>query len=130
MKWVKTLIIPDNLLLEQRLNSIVRYIFRTYIPVECIISDLDATGKLGNETSQKTDTREKVTHSEQDVTTLCNEDGQIFEMDLYITSRNNFRLIVRRGDIVDVLGDADLPDEIIGPHTDGDLSAYRLDVED
>ncbi|HYF31700.1 MAG TPA: hypothetical protein VD993_11335 [Chitinophagaceae bacterium] len=124
MKWVKTLIIADSESIEERLNSIVQYILQTYSPAECVIADIDATGKLGNEITQKINNVEKVMVNKTDVLRLLNEDGQIFEFDLNINSTYNFQIIVGRGQFIDILGDTDLPEDIVGPHTEGDLANY------
>jgi hypothetical protein len=123
MKWVKTLIIAENESLERRLAAILNYIVNTYGQVEWQLSDIDATGKLGNQLTDKMNNESVVQLNNSELLSLLTEDGQIFELDLRADSPN-FQIIVRYGDIVDILGDRDVPPVVIGQYTDRDLSNY------
>jgi hypothetical protein len=125
MTWAMTLNISNDETLEKRLSSILNYIIAAHYPTELSISDLDATGKFGNQLTQKVNSNEEISISDEELLTLLNEDGQILEMNLNISSAAaSFRIIIRDGTDLDMLGDVHLPAGIIGQYTQIDLSNF------
>jgi hypothetical protein len=125
MKWVKTLVIQDNEVLEKRLLSILEYINKKYKSAECYISSVDATGPKGNELAKRTNKSPEIQIRLEDLIDVANEDGQIFELDLVVKTNNSFEINVQDGAFIDVLGDGDeIPDSVLGDHKNEDLASF------
>jgi predicted nucleotidyltransferase len=88
---------------------------------------IDATGKLGNELTQKLNvTNSEEMLSKETLLALLNEDGQIFELNLLLTNSHWFKIFVRTGDYVDVVGSGErLPLDIAGQYVELDADLFR-----
>jgi hypothetical protein len=96
----------------------------------CLLTDIDATGKFGDQLTQKLNKQETLQLTRSEILSLLNEDGQVLELDILIHSPKNFEIIVRNGYHVDILGNAELSPEVIGRHSNGNLEYYLLDSRD
>lgn len=124
MIWTKTLVLSPQESLEERVQRIIEFIINNYDIVACQITNIDATGTIGNELTQKINNGEIVILPPKEVLALLQSDGQIFELYLDIKSTNNFHIRVSDGIYVDLFGDAALPDSIVGNSVQGDLDNY------
>ncbi len=60
---------------------------------------------------------------------LLDEDGQIIELDLLIADGPKFRLIIRDGALVDIVGDGKkITDQILGGYFELDMALYNHEV--
>jgi hypothetical protein len=104
MKWAISLDIENNLDIQKRLQVLFRHIFNNAKDIHCSIEDLDATGPLGHELTMKLNETEVVGISPEMAVELVNEEGQVFELDMLLKSEDSYRIIVRDGSSIDVLG--------------------------
>jgi len=130
MKWVKSLLILETERIEKRLGIILEYIFNTYPVDYCLLPDIDATGKFGSQLTERINNNEKVKLSKDELLSVVNEDGQIFELNIVINSMPIFQIIVVRGSDVDILGIANLPQDVLGDHSEGNLANYLIGPND
>jgi hypothetical protein len=127
MNWAITLTISEKETIESRLKPIVTYIQKLSPSSKYLITNIDATGKLGNQfTKKKNFQTESITISEKELLTLVCEEGQIFELDLRIFNSFKLEIIVRTGSSIDICGnDVDLPSNILGDYTDLDIKLFE-----
>jgi hypothetical protein len=130
MKWVKNLLISENETIEQRIRTILEYIFTTYASDGGLVMDIDATGKFGDRLTRRINNKEEIRLSKDEILSLVNEDGQIIELNLLIDSPPKFQILVIDGNDIDIIGDEELPVEVLGKHSDGDLTQYLIDQSD
>ncbi len=126
MNWAISLIINAEKSVEERVKSILMYIQETSADVFYVISEVDATGKLGSELTKRLNGKgsEKNLSSEQ-IFAIFNEDGQVFEMELSVQGSSDYRIIITDGMHVDVLGDgARLPESIAVPYEEMDVNLF------
>jgi hypothetical protein len=90
------------------------------------LSDLDATGKFGNQLTKKLNHpsgQESLSGSQ--VINLFEEDGQVFELNLEIRYSSWLRIVIRDGSHIDILGEGDrLPGDILGLSEEMSLSSW------
>lgn len=124
-KWAKTLIIPEVQSLGERLKLIVLFFLQDH-NCKFYISDLDATGELGNRLTQVLNIQKEIQIEPEKLSLLFREKGQIFELYLSILGSSEYRVIVTDGQHVDILGKSDfnLPLAVIGDHLDLDPSLF------
>jgi hypothetical protein len=124
MKWAKSLVIDDNLEIEKRLAVILEYFISINDKVNCQLNDIDATGKLGNGATKRINEEETFSFDVNYLLNIAKEDGQILELDVLIHLSNDYQIIIRRGEHLDILGDNELPNDIIGPSKDVDINVF------
>jgi len=126
MKWAISLVIEESEILEKRIERILSYIFNTTDQYSCIIYDIDATGYVGDQLTKKMNENKGPLESNvKELIATATEDGQIFELDLSLSNSKNYRFIVRDGNMIDILGDAEkLPSSIVGDFTDLDIALF------
>jgi hypothetical protein len=117
MNWAITLIIANYTSIENRMKNVLSYLFTTDNSFKCILSSIDATGNIGGHLTQQLNKSERSLQIDNmQLLELCNEDGQIIEIDLALYGHSDFRIIIRDGNSIDILGDKnELPAEVIGP---------------
>ncbi len=127
MNWAITLTIKEKETVESRLKPVIAYIQKLSPSSKYLITDIDATGKLGNQFSKKKNFQEEpLAISEKDLSTLVCEEGQIFELNLRIVDLFELEIIVRTGSSIDILGkDVNLPSNILGDYTDLDIKLFE-----
>jgi hypothetical protein len=127
MKWAVALTLAENETIESRLRPIVSYLSRLSPSNKYLIRDIDANGKMGDQMTQRMNIqREGFLISEEEISTLVSEDGQVIELNLFILNSNEFRVIVRDGSSIDILGNEKiLPQSVLGEHKDLDIGLFR-----
>ena len=128
MNWVVTLIINADQTIEERLRGLVDYIFKRDKIENILIYDIDATGKKGNLLTKKMNSLKGgyLALDKNELSILMSESGQIFELDLYLKSSYQFRIVVRDGSVIDLLGTGEMiPMEAIGNYEQIDINLYR-----
>jgi hypothetical protein len=126
MKWVESLILDNALSVEYRVKMILEYIFSTGGHFRCVIKNIDATGLTGNKFTKILNLENHTIFiTELELMRMFSEDGQIFELDLLIDGSRNFRIIVRDGNSVDILGDTEKPSEnILGKSFENNINYF------
>lgn len=126
MNWAVSLILEGDIRIEKRVKAVLRFIFDQFKDSKCFISDIDATGKLGNQLTKKLNAnKEGIILNEKELLELMDEDGQIFELDLLLSNTNKYRIIIRDGDILDILGEGEiLPSIVIGKYQELDVDLF------
>lgn len=105
-KWAVTLRRSAEERLEDRLVPIVKHLPERARSGLWLISDLDATGPRGGSLSRRLNEEGSFHLSPKELLEILQEDGQILELNATLQSGNRplFRLIVRDGASIDVLG--------------------------
>jgi hypothetical protein len=128
MDWVISKIVEKIGTIEQSIKAFLNFFAFSNTSYSFFLEDLEATGPLGNELTIKmnqSDVGLEVNKSQ--LLQLLEEDGQIFECELRVKlfEKDQFIVVVRDGDILDILGNGPKPSEAqIGPYQDLDLSCY------
>ena len=126
MNWVISVNITEEESLERRLEKMVSYVIRDNQIEEFLIWDIDATGQIGNQLTKKlNDQKGPLLISGRDLNILFSEEGQIFELDLFLKGSFEYRFIVRDGNSLDVLGNGEtLPPAVVGSYKDLDVNLF------
>ena len=124
MKWAKTLILSVTDELEKRLSIILEYMNSLKKDVECTLTDMDATGELGNKMTQRINTEREVHIYLIDLINIAKEDGQIFDLNATLFLDSSYKILIRRGRTIDILGDEEFPFAILGKHEDLDINLF------
>ena len=121
----KELLFLENEKTELRICSIVSFIIKQYPSISIYISQLDATGKLGNELTQKLNEIDRLLVPNDHLINLLNEDGQVFEGEIELIAEKGIKEVsiqIQDGICVDIYEtNLVIPDEVIGN--------YRLYIE-
>jgi hypothetical protein len=126
MRWAKTLNIPNNLDIENRVLKILVYLNSLNNITEATVSGFDATGLLGNKLTLENNRDLEKRVSLAELIDIFKEEGQVFDMELdLILNKEQYKILIIRGDTVDVLGDGDLPDHILGDYKYEDIDLVR-----
>lgn len=127
-KWAVTLCCEEQEKLEPRVAKIVEYLAENCdLSNEWVISDIDATGKCGDQLTKKGNHQEVFSLSTSDLLGVLNEEGQIIELDLSLIESGDevFKIMIRDGMSVDVLGSGEvLPLTVIGKYVTVDNSLF------
>lgn len=121
----KELLFEKNEKTEIRISSIVSFIIKQYPSISIYVSQLDATGKLGNELGQRLNEIDRLLVPNDHLINLLNEDGQVFEGTIELIVEKGIKEVsiqIQDGICVDIYEtNLVMPDEIIGN--------YRLYIE-
>lgn len=126
MKWVKSVVIEPEQSIESRLKEILLKMYDLYGHIQFIVYDIDVTGKLGNELTQKTNRGEKVLLDVSVFIALLEEDGQVFELDAYTNEIGFCRILITDGIDLEFLGseDSNAIIGLLGKHSDLDPELF------
>jgi len=128
MYWVITLKMGKMEAIDPRLRSVISFILNSYTIKEMFIDDIDATGTIGNQLTQKKNFHEGSLPIDRDtLLTLLSEDGQIFDLNLTLReSLSEYQIITSRGDIVDILSNGErLPLDVTGDFEELDPKLFN-----
>jgi|GEM_PF-1422275 len=127
MKWIISLTLDAGDSIEKRLESVLDYIFDKDENIKVFVSDIEATGTIGDSLTRKSDqNREGFDSSKDELLSVVSEQGQIFELEAYFSNSKKFIVIVRDGGLIDFLGDNNKPStEDVGPYIEGDLEQFK-----
>ncbi len=120
---MKELIITESEKHEQRIWKLIKYIVEVQKKIEICVSEVDATGKYGNELTQKLNDHSELIITSENVFELLNEDGQVIEGDFKISLNGKViaKIEIRDGRYVDVYEDGfKFPDHVLGIYKIGD----------
>ena len=137
-QWAVTLLLNPQERLEDRLGTIIRYVlnvFLDHLDKQWLISDLDATGKLGHYWTQKLNQIPALNLASPEFLALLDEDGQILELEATLIHPNDhhqalFTIFVRDGDTVDVVSFvsresmSSIPHQILGDYREIDPQLF------
>lgn len=115
MNWEKELQNIKEFDVENRVKQILLFIFKSDPKCNCEVSGLDATGILGNKLTQELNKVEWLAIPLSEVINIFEEGGQVFEMQLKITTvRGSYEIIIRDGNSVDIAGSGEeLPSTLL-----------------
>ena len=129
MKWAISLVLDNKATIENRIKKVLEYLFDRFDDYSCYLLDIDATGKTGNKFTQELNLKKGgISIKKEDLVKIFSEDGQVFELNLTINKSNyqEFRFIIRDGNLVEILGDKELPSEdIIGKFQNIDVNLFK-----
>ena len=105
-----TLVIQPEEKIENRVYIIVNYLAKTYLESQWLITEIDATGLLGNRLTSILNKQENITNSSSDFLQLLQEEGQILDLEatLVKNSQEIITVFIRDGYSVDILGVTEL----------------------
>ena len=105
-----TLVIQPEEKIENRVYIIVNYLAKTYLESQWLITEIDATGLLGNRLTSILNKQENITISSSDFLQLLQEEGQILDLEatLVKNSQEIITVFIRDGYSVDILGVTEL----------------------
>jgi len=128
MDWAISLILNNNRDIDSKIKNFLDFFLFPNISYEYFLEDLEATGPLGNELSDKIEQGVKdLRMNKSELVQLLEEDGQLIEFELHVKLdvRDQFIIIVRDGDILDILGTGPRPSELqVGPYRDMDINLF------
>lgn len=116
---MRELIITESEKLEQRIWKLIKYIVGVQKKIEICVSYVDATGKYGNELTQKLNDHFELIITSENLFELLNEDGQVIEGDFKISLNNKVivKIEISDGRYVDVYEDGfEFPDHVLGKY--------------
>jgi hypothetical protein len=105
MKWAKVLKIDPSDSIEKRLRDILWKFYSQSGDIKCIIYDIDATGKNGNELTKRINSGEEIESKLSVLVNVLEEDGQVFELELSVLAEGIFKVLITDGQHIDVLGE-------------------------
>jgi len=101
------LIVLENEKLEDRLSKVVAFIIGTYGRLDINVLDIEATGVLGSEFSDRLENEGLANISKNELFDIFQEDGQIIELNLILmTVDSKFRIIIRDGAHLNVVSNS------------------------
>ena len=105
-----TLVIQPEEKIENRVYIIVNYLAKNYLESQWLITEIDATGLLGNRLTSILNKQENITISSSDFLQLLQEEGQILDLEatLVKNSQEIITVFIRDGYSVDILGVTEL----------------------
>ena len=105
-----TLVIQPEEKIDNRVYIIVNYLAKTYLESQWLITEIDATGLLGNRLTSILNNQENTTISSSDFLQLLQEEGQILDLEatLVKSSQEIITVFIRDGYSVDILGVTEL----------------------
>jgi hypothetical protein len=126
MKWAISLSISAEKSVEERVKSILLYMHKALRNADYMVSEIDATGKFGDQLTKRLNKYKRGARLTWDeIFTLFNEDGQVFEMELLVQETACYRIVITDGMHVDVLGDGErLPESITVPYEEMDVNLF------
>jgi RNA binding exosome subunit len=117
MNWAISLILSETESIENRLHGVVAHIISQMEVAEILVTDIDATGVLGNQLTIVLNEQNSISITLKDLLAMLTEDGQIFDLDLHLRSLCEYRFIISDGNFLDILGTAEkLPLSVTGPN--------------
>lgn len=125
MKWAISLILNNDEVIEQRVEKTLNFIFNKLPQANIYITEIDATGMVGNEMTQRLNLSKTGFSSNKDeILSAIKEPGQVLELQAQFS--NSYILIVRRGIHIDLIGEGAMPSPSeIGLFKEEDLSLYN-----
>jgi hypothetical protein len=127
-KWAVTLFCDSLETIESRAIAIVRYLaHKLESPHAWMISDIDATGELGDRLTQQGNNLGNLQLTVSELLALLREDGQVIELEatLVASQQELFKILIRDGCSIDVLGTGDLlPKTVLGDYEMCDRSLF------
>jgi hypothetical protein len=126
MKWAITLIISADEKIEDRVKRILEHLFSLSSEFKLLLKEIDATGPVGNKFTQLlNNNNDKIAIGKEELIELFSEDGQVFELNLIINNSQSYRIIIRDGDIVDIVGEKEMiTEDVIGKFESMDPNLY------
>ena len=105
-----TLVIQPEEKIENRVYIIVNYLAKTYLESQWLITEIDATGLLGNRLTSILNKQENITISSSDFLQLLQEEGQILDLEATLVKNSQaiITVFIRDGYSVDILGVTEL----------------------
>ncbi|MDB9310685.1 hypothetical protein PN471_19070 [Aphanizomenon sp. CS-733/32] len=105
-----TLVIQPGEKIENRVYIIVNYLAKTYLESQWLITEIDATGLLGNRLTSILNNQENTTISSSDFLQLLQEEGQILDLEATLVKsyQEIITIFIRDGYSVDILGVTEL----------------------
>jgi hypothetical protein len=122
-----TLVIQPEEKIENRVYIIVNYLAKTYLESQWLITEIDATGLLGNRLTSILNNQENTTISSSDFLQLLQEEGQILDLEatLVKSSQEIITVFIRDGYSVDILGVTELlPVNVLNNCTQVDANLF------
>lgn len=110
-KWAVTLSCSETEKLEWRVAKIVEYLAENETGLHhWVISDIDATGSYGDRLTRLGNNSETFSLSPDELLTLLSSEGQAIELETTLVKdeRECYKIIIRDGLSVDVLGSGEL----------------------
>ncbi|MFB8797689.1 MAG: hypothetical protein U7126_26435 [Microcoleus sp.] len=127
-KWAITLCYEEQEKLEPRVAQIIEYLAQNCeLPNQWIVADIDATGRCGDQLTKKGNNEEVLRLSSADLLSVLKEEGQVIELDASLVQNGDevFKILIRDGVSVDVLGSADvMPLTVLGKYVTVDKSFF------
>ncbi|MFM2061861.1 MAG: hypothetical protein RLZZ507_1531 [Cyanobacteriota bacterium] len=101
-----TLVIQPEEKIENRVYIIVDDLAKTYPESQWLITEIDATGLLGNRLTSILNNQENITISASDFLQLLQEEGQVIELEATLVKNTQeiITIFIRDGYSVDILG--------------------------
>lgn len=105
-----TLVIQPEEKIENRVHIIVDDLAKTYPESQWLITEIDATGLLGNRLTSILNNQENITISASDFLQLLQEEGQVIDLEatLVKNAQEIIIIFIRDGYSVDILGVTEL----------------------
>ena len=105
-----TLVIQPEEKIENRVYIIVNYLAKNYLESQWLITEIDATGLLGNRLTSILNKQENITISSSDFLQLLQEEGQILDLEATLVKNSQaiITVFIRDGYSVDILGVTEL----------------------
>jgi hypothetical protein len=122
-----TLVIQPEEKIENRVYIIVDDLAKTYPQSQWLITEIDATGLLGNRLTSILNKQENITISSSDFLQLLQEEGQILDLEatLFKNSQEIITVFIRDGYSVDILGVTELlPVNVLNNCTQVDANLF------
>ena len=126
-RWAVTLRLTDSETLEGRAAPIVEYLAKHEGHIRWMVKDLDATGSLGGNLTQRVNQDRVLFILSAQLLDVLKEDGQIIELAAsWIRDDDEIlRIIIRDGRSIDILGTGHrIPPAVLGDHSDEDVGMF------
>ena len=117
---LKELKYSNNERIETRVYDVISYIFSKHSNPKIYLSEIDATGKLGNELKQRVSQKDRLLVTSDVILKLFKESGQILEgvIEIIPEKKGNPIIIDLKGGMyVDIYeNNLVIPNEVLGEH--------------
>lgn len=128
-----TLVIQPEEKIENRVYIIVDNLAKTYPELQWLITEIDATGLLGNSLTSILNNQENITISASDFLQLLQEEGQIIDLEATLVKNTQeiITIFIKDGYSVDILGVTELlPVNVLNDYIEVDASLFETEETD
>lgn len=128
-----TLVIQPEEKIENRVYFIVDNLAKTYPQSQWLITEIDATGLLGNSLTSILNNQENITISASDFLQLLQEEGQIIDLEatLLKNTQKIITVFIKDGYSVDIFGLTELlPVNVLNDYIEVDVSLFETEETD